>query len=95
MVLYCRMCRKQFSHPLALLQHVQHVHQIKIFETEHDYTPDKDLVAATTTTTHGDQGSSGGSSSDGTTYISTGGAAAVGACTTAGPAAARGMMLVE
>lgn len=82
MVLYCRMCRKQFSHPLALLQHVQHVHQIKIFETEHDYTPDKDLVAATTT--HGDQSSS----SDGTTYISTGGAAA-------GPAAARGMMLVE
>lgn len=92
MVLYCRMCRKQFSHPLALLQHVQHVHQIKIFETEHDYTPDKDLVAATT---HGDQSSSG-SSSDGTTYISTGGAAgAAGASTTAGPATARGMMLVE
>lgn len=90
MVLYCRMCRKQFSHPLALLQHVQHVHQIKIFETEHDYTPDKDLVAATT---HGDQSSS--SSSDGTTYISTRGGAAAGASTTAGPAAARGMMLVE
>lgn len=49
-ILFCRMCRKQFSHPLALLQHVQHVHQIKIFETEHDYTPDKDLV----TTPHGD-----------------------------------------
>lgn len=43
------MCRKEFSHPLALLQHVQHVHQIKIFETERDYNPDKDLVA-----THGE-----------------------------------------
>lgn len=28
---------------------MQHVHQIKIFETEHDYNPDKDLVA------HGEQ----------------------------------------
>lgn len=54
MVLFCRMCRKQFSHPLALLQHVQHVHQIKIFETEHDYTPDKDLVAATAPHHHGE-----------------------------------------
>lgn len=48
-ILLCRLCRKQFSRPLALLQHVQHVHQIKIFETEHDYNPDKDLVA------HGEQ----------------------------------------
>lgn len=60
MVLFCRMCRKQFSHPLALLQHVQHVHQIKIFETEHDYTPDKDIVAATASHHHEELKRNGG-----------------------------------
>ena len=64
-LLFCRLCRKQFSHPLALLQHVQHVHQIKIFEMEKDYTTDKDPVAAASAAGAAQRNTDSASASDG------------------------------